>query len=517
MPIKIETIYININFNIPGSIDRYLTRNMFYFPTEQSKIGGALSRFPYFTFDVKYPVDEFKNYSREKLVNLFFDKPAFYSLLSGREMAISPNEQYENGNFNIMCMLGCMFPTSFPVPANIQNSFDTKIEKKIITNDNFDFSNDGTVFSYIQLGGFTYTVTKSLWINDIINNKKFKRLLDELNRYNDWENKQKNELVKQIDLQKKKMIESKAFFLKRYTNTTKTLEQVKMFTTRYSSGYSRSRDLLENIKASETIPYLETQFNSFFSNQTNIDALVVISVKIKKLLEKLGSYADLIPREFLNIMKYAKSIDSDKRILYIIEHPENIKKEGKEIKEILGKYKNIDKIINILKEFSSPVLNTSNAELQKLIDNFIKMKDSIIKNIKGFASHVRSLYILKSKNLTVPYSTELLNTGIALSKLPFIKNGKLVKTQDRRLDIQIQLDAFKGIITSENVKCIHRNAVLEKLYDSLTLNGDSKDTVELDKIRPYLDFGAINTTPKRGGKSLKKGLTKRNITRRRRI
>jgi hypothetical protein len=514
MPIKVETIYININFNIPGALARYLTRNLFYFPTVQPKpaamVGGALSKYPFFTFDVKYPVDEFKKLGREKLVSLFFDRELLLNLLSGREIATTPNQRFENGNYNIMCMLGCMFPTSFPVPSNVQNSFEVKIEKRVNTNDNVDFSNEGTIFSYIQLGGSAYTVVKSLWINDIINNKTFKRLLDELNRYNDWEHKQKNELLKQIDVQKKKMLEAKTYFLRRYTNATITLEQLKNIIKQYSNSNSRSRDFLEIIKANEAIPYLETQFNLFFTNQTNIDSVVDIAMKIKKIIEKLGSYSQLIPGEFISVIKYAKIINSDKLILYVIEHPEYIKKVSKEMREILRKYKNIDQIIKILQEFSSPLLNTSNAELQKLIDDFIKTKDSVLKNIKGFAAYVRSFYILKSRNLTAPYSTDLLNIGVALSKLPFIKNGKLIKTQDRRLEIQIQLDAFKGVITSDNVKCIHRNAVLEKLYESLTMNGESRETVELDKVRPYLDFGAIK---KQGGKSLKKRLNKKNITR----
>jgi hypothetical protein len=517
MPIKVETIYININFNVPGAVDRYLTRNLFYFPKVQSKpatmVGGALSKYPFFTFDVKYPIDEFKKLGREKLVSVFFDKELFLNLLSGREIATTPNQQFENGNYNIMCMLGCMFPTSFPVPSNLQNSFEVKIEKRVNSNGNIDFSNEGSIFAYIQLGGSVYTVTKSLWINDIINNKTFKRLLDELNKYNDWENKQKNELLKQIEVQKKKMNDVKTIFLKRYPNTASLLDRLTAVIDQNSNDVGRGRYFLEHIKAKEALPDLRSQFSLFFASQTNVDSVVTIAMKIKKIIEKLGLYSQLIPAEFISIIKYAKIINSDKLILYVIEHPEYIKKVSKEMREILRKYKNIDQIIKSLQEFSSPVLNTSNAELQKLIDDFIKTKDSVLKNVKGFAAYVRSLYILKAKNLTAPYSTDLLNIGVALSKLPFIKNGKLIKTQDRRLEIQIQLDAFKGIITSDNVKCIHRNAVLEKLYESLRLNSESKETVELDKVRPYLDFGSIKKT---GGKSFKKRSTKKNVTRKHR-
>ncbi len=109
------------------------------------------------------------------------------------------------------------------------------------------------------------------------------------------------------------------------------------------------------------------------------------------------SYADLTPREFLAVIKYAKTINSDNTILYVIEHPEFIKKVGKETREVLSKYKNIGQIVSILTEFSSPKLNTSNPELQKLVDDFIKNKDSVSRNIKGFAFYVKNAYTMKTK------------------------------------------------------------------------------------------------------------------------
>ena len=73
MPVTIETLYINLNFNIPGSTNRYLTRNLFYFPSaDEKKVGGALTKYPFFTFDVKYPEDELKSLTREQVISVFF-------------------------------------------------------------------------------------------------------------------------------------------------------------------------------------------------------------------------------------------------------------------------------------------------------------------------------------------------------------------------------------------------------------------------------------------------------------
>jgi hypothetical protein len=308
------------------------------------------------------------------------------------------------------------------------------------------------------------------------------------------------------------MTDVKSIFLRRYQTANKTLERLKLVIDQHSKEGGRGRYFLENIKAEEAFPYLENQFSLFFASQTNIDSIVTIVMKIKKIIEKLGSYSQLIPGEFLSIIKYAKIINSDKLILYVIEHPEYIKKVGKETRETLRKYKNIDQIVSILAEFSTPKLNTSNSELQKLIDDFIKNKDTVTRNIKGFASYVKNTYMMKTKTFTSPYSTDLLNIGVSLSKLPFMKNGKLIKLQNRKLEIQVQIDAFKGIITNDKIKCIHRNAVLEKLYESLKTN-EAKETVELDKLRPFLDFDAIKPVVKRGGKSRRQKKIKGNITR----
>jgi hypothetical protein len=75
----------------------------------------------------------------------------------------------------------------------------------------------------------------------------------------------------------------------------------------------------------------------------------------------------------------------------------------------------------------------------------------------------------------------------------------------------IQVDVFKGIMTNSNVQCIHRNRVLENIYESLKLNGDQSSSVELDKYRGYLDFDGISTE-KKGGKTIKRK-NKTNTTR----
>jgi hypothetical protein len=518
MSILIETIYLKINFNIPTITDTTLTRNLFYFPSEETttakSTGGSLTKYPFFTFDVKYPTSELKSMTRSEQINFFFDKELFKNTLEKFPIATTASQRFDNGNYNVMCMLGCMFPTSFPIPSNVQNSFETKIEKKTNNDDDFDFSKDGTVFSYIRINGSVYTVVKSLWINDIINNNTFNVLLTKLNEYNDWENSQKIKLLNEIDKQKRKLMKKRDIFFKTYKSPDNVLSELTDFTKETSSSRS-SRYALENQKVRRLLPEIRSQFALLYSNSADIDKVISLSVQIKKLLNKIPTYSDFIPGEFYSVASYSKNIYSDKIVLYAIEHPEFIKRANKETKETLNKYKNVNQIVASIQEFSSPKLNSSNSELQNLIDNFIKTKDSESKNIKSFAQYVRNLYVKKNKNFIASYSSDLLNIGVAISKIPDeTKEGS--EKKPRRLDSQLQIDVFKGIIKKDNLKCVHRNAYLEKLYDALKFNTAS-DTSELDKVRPYLDFDSISTQTKKGGKSRKNKNTKYNITRKNRF
>jgi hypothetical protein len=90
MSVLVETIYIKIDFNIPNSSTRYLTRDLFYFPEPEPselKKGGAPSKYPYFSFDVKYPIDRFQKMTQKNRTLLFFDKNAFSQILEGQPSA----------------------------------------------------------------------------------------------------------------------------------------------------------------------------------------------------------------------------------------------------------------------------------------------------------------------------------------------------------------------------------------------------------------------------------------------
>ena len=166
-----------------------------------------ISDYPYFTADVKY--DEkllaLKPYS--ELLSIFFDKQEFIKVIlkdsdeSVVNALVSEQVKMKNANTNIMTMLKLIFPTSYPTKNNINTSYNKYLLKQgpSIT---FDISDVKRMFSFgemTELGKHDYsylkinsgicTVSEVIWLNDVLNNKLYRELIERLIEYNEWRKK----------------------------------------------------------------------------------------------------------------------------------------------------------------------------------------------------------------------------------------------------------------------------------------------------------------------------------------
>jgi hypothetical protein len=216
IPIRIEQIKIFMNLNIPSMIKQQvvLTSSMIYNPlSESNRI--ELSQYPYFTPDVLYPKTILNTFTMDKRVSFFFDKEVFESVLTNyskkTKMCKSNNFDYSEvdnddttydnlkiENCNIEMMIDMLFPTIFPSIGNNIGSFSRYImqqDKNIVT---FKGSipkfisniipNISPSYSYIVLNGKTYTVTKSVWLNDFVNNPIYKAFIESYIVFEAWRN-----------------------------------------------------------------------------------------------------------------------------------------------------------------------------------------------------------------------------------------------------------------------------------------------------------------------------------------
>lgn len=216
IPIRVEQIKIFMNFNIPSMIKQQvvLTSSMIYNPLSDNN-RMELSQYPYFTPDVLYPKKILNTFSMDKRINFFFDKEVFESVLvnySKKTTLCKSNnfdyseiddddEIYDNlkiENCNIEMMIDMLFPTIFPSIGNNIGSFSRYImqqDNNIVTFKgsipkflrNF-IPNASPSYSYIILNGKTYTITKSVWLNDFINNPVYKAFIESYIVFEAWRN-----------------------------------------------------------------------------------------------------------------------------------------------------------------------------------------------------------------------------------------------------------------------------------------------------------------------------------------
>jgi len=203
MSIKIEQIRIMINPSIPDSKSIELTSDLIYHPELNIGKKIVLEKIPYFTASVKYPINKLQALSKisyKKIVKFFFNKKYFESKLISIIKQSSQNYNSEIDkkqkeiiyNYNTMVMLHFLFPTTFPGVNNLVTSFDAYITRKKDTNlPSFSVPINGMIssqnnYSYLNLNGSKYTITKVIWLNDILNNPTYNELIDKYLAYKLW-------------------------------------------------------------------------------------------------------------------------------------------------------------------------------------------------------------------------------------------------------------------------------------------------------------------------------------------
>uniref|UniRef100_A0A6C0HSX8 Uncharacterized protein n=1 Tax=viral metagenome TaxID=1070528 RepID=A0A6C0HSX8_9ZZZZ len=193
MSINVEELKIKISTNLPGSNSSLIDfkRTMLSHP-ELVDMRQDLSEYPYFTFDVKYPLKNLRYLTYKDRVEFFFNKEKFTqrlltfskekTILDITKIETDKDEQFyykrrdKNIEKNILAMIELLFPTKFPVINDIQSSYDIVQERSKIKNMVLDpmVTNN---YCYFKINNETYTVKKNIWINDILNHPFYQRLI----------------------------------------------------------------------------------------------------------------------------------------------------------------------------------------------------------------------------------------------------------------------------------------------------------------------------------------------------
>ena len=163
---------------------------------------GKLSKLPFFVDNKPYPKIKLQNFSYERIVDFFFNKVTFKQIMQNttRKNRNEKNtKQIKLDNFELTLRL--LFPTTFPLVNNIDNSLEYIIpSKKIFT---IKGSNTFNVlprrfdqkFSYLNIGSEIYTITKTIWNNDVMNHPIYSEILQTYKQFDIWKSDPSNNFL----------------------------------------------------------------------------------------------------------------------------------------------------------------------------------------------------------------------------------------------------------------------------------------------------------------------------------
>ena len=173
MSLNIQKLKITLNTNIPKQKSIEFTKDVLYHP--ESKSFKDIEKYPYITTKQLYPEDLLSDFDYDEIVNIFFNRDKFERmLLENKPMNTETDDEYIYKT-NVMTMLRLLFSTKYFIVNNIHQSLDILTHKE--STKSLFYNPFNTKFSYIKVNGKPYTVTKTIWLNEIVNHPKYNELM----------------------------------------------------------------------------------------------------------------------------------------------------------------------------------------------------------------------------------------------------------------------------------------------------------------------------------------------------
>ena len=372
----IYQLKLNIQTSIPGQESFVLTSDMLNYSKTVNKV--SLDKYPYFSFLHKLPRRKLQGYTYDEILEFFFNFSIFKRKLYNRNVTIkkggkkskvvvkSPAEQLKLRQSNFILMLQLLFPTTIPGVNNIDSSVgiitkqldavETQVDKTLRDEDEvpetneaenidnfkknpFDFGNIRSFFSlkgsnwfnifaakfnkrfsYLNLNKKDYTITRTIWINDIMNHPVYRDIINTFHEYDKKQSEYKNIDADKKFLEKKKEILQFVFEkIQDYPKIFKTVDEAKktifqpIFKETIGTGTKSYEDIItsefHHVSRSEKLGEVKTQIidlNNDLKDQSivsKLTAFMFILPELKdekekdKILKKLRNNAKLTEEE----------------------------------------------------------------------------------------------------------------------------------------------------------------------------------------------------------------------------
>lgn len=512
----IESLAIKIYTNIPDKQNQIVnfTRSMLYIPksTNPEEEGEhenvILAEIPFFTIDVEYPVDKLNRLDYHERVNFFFNAGKFAEILrpyyvkeDNQPAGDSPdtNDNYYDNRErrtrrNVMTMLEILFPTKFPVINDIHASYDFLKEKQ--STRAFWFNPFQThYFSYLKIGGSTYTIKKTVWLNDMLNHPVYRKMIVEYRKVRKLADEElyskeskfgkPEEQIKEIDGKISIKLDEMKKIMEELNQLAKTAPGT--LTTDF-------KNLYELLNPAEKISLVDDAIIAHnwivgagnklvYSNQRNVDRDVAPK---RMILQKLASDIQAFLDNKKKIKDKLASVNS-----YFTTAITNVKATN-QMSQVLRKFQ------AIMNEYKYPFRKSSNIYLQQLIDGlftdnsiaakYYKLLDAIYKKyIRGESIDGEAEKLL-TNGTSEP---QLVNVGIS-----YINIGESNKPTR---EVYFMIDLVDGEINNENVSSIYCPFIGDYLGNQLEyLIAEARNTVEnkwaVDKNRQLFSLKKIEAS-----------------------
>lgn len=469
-----------------------LTLDTIYHPELKDKKG--MSQTPYITSVIKYPIeliDKLVSRGYQKLVSFFFKKSDFENLLrSYMKSPPSSSSSNEILEYNAMIMLKYLFPT-YPSVNNISSSYNeyilqngNSISEMVSPRSLFAvLKTPAKQFSYIVVNGKTYTIAKTVLLNDLLNNPIYKNVIDEYTEYVNWSNEEsdridnelKTGIIKLVNKFDKDKNDDKPGSLNIYSyvdrfvkivvdqekeskfSTVKRFENINNFNAYVDQIVASIHQIYEKYGRNALTEVLEKDKRE---NTTSIyNFIISFNQSLRDIKDLYNMILDLklmtkTPIEFSNNLDKLIKESSELNMMSIIKNeyigPRNINvkldEKNQEITNLLRtKYNTYIKFMDVIKTIISPTRESTNVVLQESINNYSQNQNTGVR-FNHIMENVSEKYLFKTIQTNMNQNIDLKNyMNIGISR---INMNELAKPQ---YEIYVSMDLIENEYNKDNM------------------------------------------------------------------
>jgi hypothetical protein len=514
----IKAQQLNIVLKIPFQNENIpLTLDVIYHPEIKNINKAQLSKHPYITSKIRYPhnlVTDISSKGYSNIISFFFQKDIFENSLRNTRPEKINDENTESMilEHNIMAMLLLLFPTYHPSFQNVSDSYNKYILKKQMPLSMKSLRK----MSYIQINGKVYSVTNTVYLNDLVNHPIYRDVINKYIKFFEWSNSKNEEIDKEIINNFNKLLD-------RFNNENELSIRKSVISKLVipPSAQPRTLDIINQVNSnitdmnnkiseiySDSSLNIKTFYDSIVTVQ-NIYKAIVSSGQVKQNISDFGKKIDILVKE-VSIINTNRIINEQ----YIQPKRINLKldDENKEIADVLrAQYKPYIDFIDVIRSILTPNRETKNTLLQNSINMYSENK----KSTYGFNNIIEKIaYDYMDKNI---YSDINVLNMIDLKDYMNVGINSINKNDQTKpqYEIYLAMDLIENEYSPDTIgeiKCIYDGFLLGKEVENMMTNQSIYDALSgriylsQEEIKQSLPKPSTSTKPtiKTGGRKSKK-------------